>query len=208
MKDQENLLHIPGMDELSAISEPAAPGESAAEWIRREHFLHEINVFGIGIAYGFLAFLFGFIFFVSTYGDEPPNSPDTAAIRIVSLVLALAYGIGAAGFFFFTSWVAIPVVVLSILGLFALPVSMLIAPGIFNATVGFYVTLLHAYFLYLVLCQKGRFVLSPAYKQIVMQTTTPDTRSSIGGWLTKALLIVLVIGTLILALIAQERVVP
>lgn len=156
-----------------------------AERIRTEHIQHEMSVKSIGLLYYLSAFVLGGLsaFLIV----RAPNTADPILAYILSPVcMALAVVSGAVGYGIrgLASWSRIPVIVLSILGLFNPPIG----------------TLINLYILYLVVCKKGKVVLAPEYQEIIRQTPHVKYKTSLASKIALVLLVLLLIG--IIAMIA------
>jgi hypothetical protein len=55
-------------------------------------------------------------------------------------------------------------------------------------------TLIHAYILYLLWCEKGRRVLAADYAAIIQATPQVRYKRTVGDWIALALLLLLVVG--------------
>lgn len=162
MTNQENPYAAPQTDPFLEGAEV-----SSAEAIRKEHIKHEASVKSIGLLYAIGAFflLLGgaglfVLFFLTAAGQAGGAEPDGVSF-VFTLILSCFYvGLGvlqgfmASGLRKLKPWARWAAVVFSVLGLIGFPIG----------------TLISAYFLYLLLSEKGTMVFSPEYKDIIAQT--------------------------------------
>ena len=80
-----------------------------------------------------------------------------------------------------------PAIIISGIGLLAIPVG----------------TLLHGYFLYLLLSQKGKTVFSDGYKQIIVETPCVKNKTSNALWIVLGILVSILAIFIILAVIME-----
>ena len=155
---------------LQRLKEGAAT--NAVEDIRKEHIKHEASVTSIGILYflgGAGLTLMG-IFGMFAGGAE----------AILGSAVLLVLGIGqfwvGTGLRRLKKWARVPTGILSGLGLLAFPIG----------------TLINAYVLYLIFCQKGKMVFSDEYRAVIEQTPHIKYRTSIIVWIVLGLLLLLI----------------
>lgn len=155
---------------LQRLKEGAAT--NAVEDIRKEHIKHEASVTSIGILYflgGAGLTLMG-IFGMFAGGAE----------AILGSAVLMVLGIGqfwvGTGLRRLKKWARVPTGILSGLGLLAFPIG----------------TLINAYVLYLIFCQKGKMVFSDEYRAVIEQTPHIKYRTSILVWIVLGLLLLLI----------------
>jgi hypothetical protein len=102
--------------------------------------------------------------------DGPGLGLGIVLVALCAVTLAVAYGLRG-----LRTWVRVPAILLSVVGLLNFPVG----------------TLLSGYVLYLLLSAKGRFVLTPEYAEIVAATPHMKYRSST---LVLVVVVVLLVG--------------
>ncbi len=173
----ENPYQTPTVSEVAAPAEPL----SEAAQIRQMHLRHEASLRGMGTLF-FLGGAIGTLIAVSVSldwfsgrGRQPQGSEF--------LLIFLFMGLIPVQFFTWWGlrklrpWSKIPAGIMSGLGLMALGLG----------------TILSIYFLYLLFCAKGRFVLSPAYQEIVDQTPGMKYKTPLWNWIVLGLIVLLVI---------------
>ena len=160
---------------LQRLKEGAAT--NAVEDIRKEHIKHEASVTSIGILYylGGVAFtLVGIITFFST--GTPSSGGEAIILFFIFLLLGTCQLWVGYGLRRLRKWARIPTGILSGLGLLAFPIG----------------TLINAYVLYLIFCQKGKMVFSDEYRAVIEQTPHIKYRTSIIVWIVLGLLLLLI----------------
>lgn len=177
-----------------------APQElTDAESIRKRYLAHEASVKSIGALYilggGFslllsMFYIVGGISWLASSASSQNNQTAMASVMVVLGLVFLAMGslqlwLGI-GVRKLKPYARIGAAILSGIGLIGFPIG----------------TLVSAYFLYLLLSEKGVYVFSDTYKQVIVQTPHMKYRTSILVWIVVALLGALVIGGLI-AVIAR-----
>lgn len=173
----ENPYQTPTVSEVAAPAEPL----SEAAQIRQKHLRHEASLKGMGTLF-FLGGVFGVLIAVSVVvdlfsgGGGQPQGPEF-------LLILLFMGLIPVQFFTWWGlrklrpWSKIPAGIMSGLGLMALGLG----------------TILSIYFLYLLFCAKGRFVLSPAYQEIVDQTPGMKYKTPLWNWILLGVIVLLAI---------------
>jgi hypothetical protein len=161
---QENPYAAPTVE---AVEVPA----TAAEAMRRQYLSHEASVKSIGSLYFLGAiflipiglFLVGGTIFGAFAGE--PDFPATVMIVVGFMYFAIGslQAVTAIGLRRLQPWARIVAAILSAFGLLAIPIGTLIA----------------AYFLYLLLSEKGSVVFSEEYKQVIAETPHIKYRTSI-----------------------------
>ncbi|TWU26338.1 hypothetical protein Pla52o_01910 [Novipirellula galeiformis] len=155
------------------------------EAVRRYYLSHEASVKSIGTLYLLGAILMvpiglAMIAMPVVAGIAEKVAPAEAilmaVIGLVYLTLGLLQGFTALNLWKLRPWARIVASVLSVIGLLAFPIG----------------TLISAYFLYLLLSEKGQFVFSPGYQQVVAQTPHIKYKTSIIVWILLALLLGLI----------------
>jgi len=160
--------------------------ETEAEQIRKEYRNHEAQVKSIGLIYGLCAVL---IMLASGLGLMSfLHHGDIVAL----LVGGFVFGIGlfqfcvAVGLSNLSQWTKVPVAIFSAIGLLAAPVG----------------TLINGYILFLVFSEKGTYVFSDDYKQIL--EATPHIKQDMSTIIRPLLvLLFLIIGISAICLVAD-----
>ncbi len=172
----------------SASAGPASEVPVGAEAIRRKHLNHEASVKSIGSLYllsavfAVPASLVMVVSAASTVGRV--NEPVAAVAIVTSLfylglsILLCAVAIGLRGL---QTWARYIAVGYSVLGLLAIPIG----------------TLINAYFLYLLLSEKGKVVFSDEYKEVIRQTPEIKYKTPVLVLLLAIVLIVLLVVSVI-----------
>ncbi|WP_442507873.1 hypothetical protein SH528x_006814 [Novipirellula sp. SH528] len=152
------------------------------ESIRRHYLSHEASVKSIGTLYLLGAIIMipvGFFIMLAPLFSQQ----EELGIRVVMGVMGLLYlslgllqGFTAVSLWKLRPWARIVAIVLSVIGLIGFPIG----------------TLISAYFLYLLLSEKGQMVFSPGYQQVVAQTPHIKYKTSIIVWIFLGLLICLI----------------
>ncbi len=154
---------------MQKLREGVAGADS--ERIRQDHIKHEASVKSVGFLY-FLSATFlilGGSFGLAGVGD--------GAILMAIFFLGLAgvqiwVGLGLRRL---KPWARVPTAILSGFGLLGFPVG----------------TLINAYILYLVLCEKGRMVFSEEYRRVIQVTPHIRYKTSIVVWILLGVLLLL-----------------
>lgn len=172
----------------SALVPPPAPPGPAGDLavLRREHLRHEALLRSVGTVYYIsagLALTGAAMVAIRMMlgGGEVDDDPPGALIAFL-LLMSSALVIVGRGVRDLARWARVPVVVLSAVGLLAVPIG----------------TLIHGFVLWLVLCAKGRKVFSQEYAAAIEQTpamTLP--RSPL-----PAAFVALLVGLMVFALVA------
>lgn len=164
----------------------------AAESIRRDHIRHEASIKSIGTLYFLGAiiaiplglWLMGMVIFMNPIARSRwfPNPIELAmplGAGLLYFVIGAAQLTAAIGLRRLRPWARWTSVVLSALGLLAIPVG----------------TLISGYFLYLLLSRKGEYIFSPPYQHVIAATPHIKYRTSpIVIVLVVLLAIVLIVG--------------
>jgi hypothetical protein len=175
---------------VNAVSSRQIP--SCEETIRKNHINHESSVRSIGIFYYLNAALLIITSIIGGIIVLP--SEDPLFVKILACIIFI--GIGVFQFYIgrglrtLRKWSRIPTIILSGIGLLAFPLG----------------TVVNAYFLYLVVCEKGRTVFSDEYKSVIKATPYIRYKISIVVWIFLGLfgLVVVLLGiTAIMSLISR-----
>jgi hypothetical protein len=165
---------------------------SAVEEMRKMHLKHEASVQSIGFLYylgGAGVLLAGIIAVMGATGSR--GGVDAFAGLFVAVIL-IVLGVGqiwvGTGLRRLRRWARIPTGILSGIGLLGFPVG----------------TIINAYVLYLVFCQKGQIVFSDEYRAVIEQTPHIKYRTSIVVWILLGLVVAL-IGLGIIGLLTRGR---
>jgi tellurite resistance protein TehA-like permease len=155
--------------------------------IREKHLSHEASIKSMAVLFllgGILSLLVG-IFYVAAGSTAllDNNVARDTELTIFFLVfgclltpfavfqLAVAIGLRK-----LASWTKVPAAILATIGLIAVPIG----------------TVINGYFLYLLLCEKGRTVFTPEYKRVIEATPHIRYKTSIVVWIFVGLLIALI----------------
>ncbi len=144
-----------------------------AERIRRAHIKHEISIRTIGVLFLLGAAISGLMIFGLLVG--PAIAPLDAVVYAVTGVAGLVLGLGLRRL---DPRVRIPSAVFCGFGLLWVPLG----------------TLINAYFIYLLLCAKGRVVFSESYKHVIEQTPHVRHRTSLYLWIVFFTLVAILVG--------------
>ena len=156
-----------------------------AEAIRKRHLSHEASVKSIGSLYMLGAILMvlggGGMLVVTLFGQagniEPAVVAGMAVVACFYLGLGILQGATAMGLRKLQKWARSVAVVFSVIGLIAIPIG----------------TIISAYFLYLLLSQKGKMVFSEECKQIIAATPHIKYKTSIIVVILLILLVVILV---------------
>jgi hypothetical protein len=182
----------PTLGVIDAYEPPTANLEFAsrtaqdAASIRMAHIRHERQLQSVGLLFGLGAVLValmiiaiivsGFLQGVGEVKDPTMMMVNAVIIIVVGTLLAvLAYGYRT-----LSPWVKYVGTPVSVLGLLAIPVG----------------TLIHAYILYLIWCDKGRRVLADDYADIIRATPQVRYKRTVGDWIALGLLVGLMLALL------------
>jgi hypothetical protein len=173
----ENPYQTPTVSEVAAPLEPL----SDAAQIRQKHLRHEASLKGMGTLL-FLGGAFGILIALSVAADlfvGEGGSPQGPELIFVLLFLGLipVQFFAWWGLRKLKPWSKIPAGIMSGLGLMALGLG----------------TIISIYFLYLLFCAKGRFILSPAYQEIVDQTPGMKYKTPLWNWIVLGVIVLLAI---------------
>jgi hypothetical protein len=173
MADPLNPYAAPTTDHMLAEQDPSSFVE--AEQVRRMFFKHERAVKSISAFYMF-GCLFAGLYLAACIGmayNDPLARPYALIGFAVLVLLFLVFYWIARGLWRLNPRIRTPLTLLSIIGLLGLPLG----------------TILNAYILYLIHCEKGKYVFSPEYKEIIAQTLYIRPRISIVVWILFGLLL-------------------
>ncbi len=168
-----------------------SPVEAATdvEGYRKKYLSHEASVKSIGALYMIGAVFLIPMGLISLGAVGVGNLPG--ADKVVLAVLAMVYlSLGvfqafvAVGLRRLRSWARIAAAILSAIGLIGFPIG----------------TLISAYFLYLLLSEKGSIVFSDEYQRVIEQTPHIKYKTSVVVWIFLGLLVI-VLGMGVLALV-------
>ncbi len=150
-----------------------------AEAVREEHLRHERAVRSVGTLY----YLGAVLMIAGAIGEGvATDTTGPAGLMVFYTVFAAIAIVVGRGLRKLRSWVRIPAVILSVIGLLGFPIG----------------TLINGYILYLILSAKGKMVLSAEYQDIMQKTPHIKYRTS---WIAWAILIVILVGILAAVLI-------
>ncbi len=173
-----NNPYAPPADQ-SVMGSPLSDVES----VRQAHINHEASLKSIGTLYILGAIILvpmGLVLIVLAFPKanpqvEPAESVIIAGVGMAYLVIGLLQCAIAVGLWKLQTWARWTAVVLSAIGLLAIPLGTIIA----------------GYFLYLLLSQKGTVVFSDQYKQII--AATPHIKYKTSKILVLLLLLLLLV---------------
>ncbi|NNE00926.1 MAG: hypothetical protein HKN47_26725 [Pirellulaceae bacterium] len=162
-------------------AEPIATDD--VEAYRRKYLNHEASVKSIGVLY-LLGAIFmvpaGLFITVAAFVDPPqgdaPGAIFMALLGLLYLGLGVLQGSAGIGLRKLKPWARVVGIIFSVIGLLAIPLGTIIA----------------AYFLYLLLSQKGQIVFSDQYKEVIAQTPHIKYKTSIIVWIFLVLLVLLI----------------
>lgn len=170
----------------SAVSDPGVAVDAATLQLRRDHVRHERLLRSTGSLYWFFTLLVTITAAVAIgFGSLDGGRPVGSALALVVAIyggLIFAVGAVAYGLSRLRSWVRIPAIVLSVLGLLIIPVG----------------TIINGYVLYLLLSKQGATILAPGYAEVM--TATPEVRfqRTTGDWIALGIVVVLLLGLMLL----------
>jgi len=177
----------------SVVADVGERTDPQAEAIRREHLGHEASMRAVGTLYYLGGFAMAFPalgMLLSAFG--PPVLPADASaglfigLFVVLTIVFLALGRGLRRL---RPWVLIPASVVTALGLLGFPIG----------------TLINGYILWLLLSQKGRFILSPGYSEIVAATPHIKYRTSILVWIVVGLILAGIVAAMVVPMVVGYR---
>ncbi len=175
------------------------PEVEDVEACRRAHLNHEASIKSIGFLY-----LLGAIFMVpmgvgvliasvgglmASRGQDASAAAATGTVGLLYLCIGVFQGYTGLGLRKVKSWARRPGIVLSVIGLLAFPIG----------------TLISAYFLYLLLSEKGKVIMSPLYQDVIAQTPHIKYKTSIVVWILLGLVIALITLAVIGAVVSGPR---
>ncbi len=162
----------------------------------RKHYLnHEASVKSIGVLYLLGAIivvpigLFKVISAIAGVGQAPGERGVIAGVGTFYLSLGLCQGFVGYGLRKLKGWARIGGTIFSVFGLIFIPIG----------------TLISAYFLYLLLSEKGKIVFSDNYKQVIAQTPHIKYKTSVIVWILLGLLVGLIFFGVVFAVVAGFR---
>lgn len=167
---------------------PQAPpainlGAPTDDHTRHLHLKHEASVKSIGTLY----ILGGIILFIAmlftVFAPAENEKALMLPIAVFFIAIALLQLWLGASIRKLKSGARIPAIILSVIGLIGFPIG----------------TLISAYFLYLLCCQKGKTVFSEEYARVMAATPEIKYRTSIVTWIVLLLLILLVVGVIVMS---------
>ncbi len=158
------------------------PATDEVESYRRTYLKHEASCQSIGTLYLLGAILFapaGLLMVVGSIanGLDQGENAILLVIGVVYFVLGSVQGTVGIGLRRLREWARIGGIVFSTLGLLAIPIG----------------TLISAYFLYLLLSDKGRIVFSPHYQDVIAQTPHIKYKTPLIAWVALLLIVALII---------------
>jgi hypothetical protein len=162
-----------------------------AEKIRRKYLSHETSVkslagmYWLGVIFMFVSGCISVVRLFTGLGGFQIEH----VIFIIFPVLAILFAWIGYGLDKLDARVRVPAAMVSVLGLFAIPIG----------------TIINLYFLYLIFSEKGKLVFSPEYKEIIRQTPHIKYRTPWILWVLLLLLITLIALGVIGAFLTTQR---
>ncbi len=157
---------------------------SEDEEIRKQHINTEGTMKSVGTLYYFGAFmlvLYGLILMGTGLSAMKEGSWVAVLIGVVLLALGIGQGRLAYGLSRLSSWARTPTIVLSSIGLLAIPVG----------------TLINIYILVRITGQKGQFIFTPEYQRIIAATPHVKRKTSVVAWVVLIVLLLILIGSIV-----------
>jgi hypothetical protein len=157
---------------------------SQDELIRKEHINTEGTMKSVGTLYylgAFMLLLYGVILTVASISAGKKDSWIGVPIGVVLLALGLGQGRLAYGLSKLSSWARTPTIVLSSIGLLAIPLG----------------TLINIYILVKITGKKGQFIFTPEYQRIIAATPHVKRKTSVVAWVVLIVLLLILIGTIL-----------
>jgi hypothetical protein len=137
---------------------------------------------------GVFSLLISLAYIIAGIGSLNDTGPNEFGGPILVLLVALAVGAGFLSLGVLQIWSGIGVRKLRPAA--RIGATVISAIGLLGFPIG---TLISAYFLYLLLSEKGSYVFSDAYKQVIAQTPHMRYKTSILTWIVVILLVTLVL---------------
>lgn len=162
------------------VADLPADDQSAAERTRREHIRHEVQLKSIGSLYYLCCLMLFFASLPMLLTLNGRSSGFELTILGLLALLGLACAVLGFGLRRLRPWAHWPSGVLSGIGLLAFPAG----------------TLINAWALYLLFCEKGRTVLAADYQQIIDATAHIKYRRSVGDWIALVVLMLIIVAVL------------
>ena len=160
--------------------------------LREAHIRHEIQLKSVGALYylgGALALVAGVLMIPAYFADGSEFGQMIGLFALIYLgVGALSVALGY-GFRRLMPWVRIPGAILAGIGLLAIPIG----------------TIVNAWILYLMFCEKGRTVLEPEYQAIIAATPEVRYRRTLGDWIAVGVIGALLLGAVVLIALTTLR---
>lgn len=190
----ENPYQAPDAFSAPSLPERYVQQQNALE-IRQAHIKHEASVKSIGTLYyiGTIFLTLGIVAQIVSAVGQISSSPSAdvsamgahvgeAIVMIVILgAIAALQGVAGYGIRNLKPWGRIVGIVLSAIGLLAIPVG----------------TIISAYILYLLVSRKGGMVFSPEYKEIIAATPGVKYKTSLIVWIILGIFVLGVIGVFV-----------
>ncbi|MSQ54212.1 MAG: hypothetical protein EXR31_02480 [Betaproteobacteria bacterium] len=160
-------------DAINPYSAPTARVEDAAggeaEAMRKAHINHEAGLRSVGMLY----YLGGALIMLASLMGSIGKAEGMAPVAVMLLVAAIGAGQIAVGYGLrrLRPWARIPTIILSVLGLLAIPIG----------------TIISIYVLWLLFAKKGRMLFSPEYQAVIASTPHVKYKTSIVVWIVLAL---------------------
>ncbi len=153
--------------------------QSEVEQVRRSHLNAEANIKGLGLLYLIVGIL-GTIGILTnpTQSQAEPGSAEAIGYLVGTILFPLCFLVLGYGLRKLSTVARIIAGILSAFGLIAVPVG----------------TAISILLLYILFCKKGRFVTTPAYREIIAKTPHVKRKTSIVVWISLALLLLILAG--------------
>ncbi len=169
------------------LRDAASEDHDAATSRRRELIRHETQLKSVGSLYYLIGAMSVLTLIVMVPRITQTVGSDTFGTMVVVVValMAIVYFVVGHGFRKVRPWVRIPGGLLAGLSLLSIPVG----------------TLIGAYILYLMFCQRGRQVLSADYQAVIAATPHIRYQRTTGDWIALAIVLMLVVGIIALVVL-------
>lgn len=157
------------------------PEMAEMERIRNDHLKHESNIKGIGglfVLGSILVVVGGLSALVGSLQSEGTLDPFALGVGVLFLLLGIIQGAVGVGLYRYRSSARIPGAILSGISMINIPIG----------------TLIGGFFLYTLVSEKGRYVFTPEYQQIMAATPHVKMKTSLFSKIILVLLIVIIAG--------------
>ncbi len=165
-------------------------GDSDFERIRQEHINAEATLKSVGVLYylGTAVLILTGVFALLSVITGTSADAEALVLGLIFTPLGILQGFAAYGLRRLKSWARIPTTFLSVFGLIGFPVG----------------TLISAYILYTLWSAKGRFVMTPEYKEIIAATPHVKRKTSMVLKVILIVLLLVLLGSVLMAVISSR----